>query len=222
MNTTTNKKSFLPAPFVPSADPIDGLISTIDLNNFIRVELTAWEGIKPGDTAQLMLGDLYASPVWTMTPDISIGDTILMNLDPQLLSTDGMHSLYYYSVNPENGVITSSTTIALIVDLTPPGASLLAPLLVANASFGLYLKARIPGYAGMEPGDLIQTVCNGTQGPTHRVVPENLTTTPVEISFTQEFLEGLFSDRVNITYHVTDRAGNRSILAQSVELTMQH
>lgn len=221
MSTTSNKKNYLPAPFVPSADPIDGLIRTIDLNNFIRVEIEVWEGLKPGDTVLLMLGDYYASPVWTVTPGISIGDKISINLDPKLLSTEGTHSLYYHSVNAENGVETSSATTPLIVDLTPPGAYLLAPVLVANASFGLYLKARVPGYAGMEPGDVIQTICNGVQGPTYRIQPDNFTTTPVEISFTQEFLEGLFSDRIKITYHVTDRAGNRSILAQSVELTVQ-
>lgn len=34
-------------------------------------------------------------------------------------------------------------------------------------------------------------------------------------------MEGLDSDRITITYQVTDRAGNQSILAQAVELTLQ-
>ncbi|WP_349970630.1 hypothetical protein [Pseudomonas caspiana] len=222
MNTISKKIGYFPAPSVPSADPTDGLIRTADLNNLIRVEFKAWEGIRPGYTAQLMIGDSFAARTWTMTPDISVGDTISIDMDPNVLNKEGVYSLYYITENPNSLIRTNSKATSLIVDLTAPGACLLAPVIVANVSFGEYFKARVPSYAGMEPGDVIQTVCNGAQGPAYRVLPKNLTTNPVEISFSKEFLEGLFSDRINITYHVTDRAGNRSILAQSVELTMQH
>ncbi|MFK7698382.1 hypothetical protein [Pseudomonas caspiana] len=221
MSTYINK-SGIPTPFVPAADPIDGLLRVSGLNSPIDVEIRLWEGVRPGYYMQLMLNGELTGPIWTMTDADKPGDIVSMMLSPENLLNEGVYSLGLRATNDKSLVSNDSSTTLLIVDRKPAGGALLAPAMFANVSFGDYVKAKIPGYAGMEPGDLIQTVCNGTQGPTHRVLPENLTTTPVEISFTQEFLEGLFSDRVNITYHVTDRAGNRSILAQSVELTMQH
>lgn len=221
MSNNTNK-SGVPIPFVPAADPIDGLLRVSNLNNPIDVEFRLWEFMYPDYYVQLMLNGELVGAIWTMSDSDTSGDIISMVLDPEHLLNDGVYSLGLRATNNENGVSSDSATTSLIVDRTSPGAALLAPAMLASVSFGDFLSAKIPSYAGMETGDMIQTVCNGTQGPTYRVQPENLTTSPVEISFTQEFLEGLFSDRVNITYHVTDRAGNRSILAQSVELTMQH
>ncbi len=65
---------------------------------------------------------------------------------------------------------------------------------------------------------MIQTLCSR---PNYRVREDNLTTRPIELSFPRAFMEGLDSDRITITYQVTDRAGNQSILAQAVELTLQ-
>lgn len=220
MNTYI-KKSGLPIPFVPVADATDGLLRTSDLNHPINVEITIWEGMRPGYYMQLMLNEELIGTTWTMAEADAPGDVVSMSLDPEHLLIEGIYSLGMRATNDKSLVSNDSATTSLIVDRTSPGAALLAPAMLANVSFGEFLNAKIPSYAGMETGDLIQTVCNGTLGPIHRVLPENLNTTPVEISFTQEFLEGLFSDRVNITYHVTDRAGNRSILAQSVELTLQ-
>ncbi|UXZ98324.1 hypothetical protein K3169_10880 [Pseudomonas phytophila] len=214
-------KSGLPVPFVPAADPVDGLLRVSTLNNPIDVEFRLWEFMYPGYYVQLMLNGELVGAIWTMSDSDTSGDIISMVLDPEHLLNDGIYRLGLRATNNENGVSSDSATTSLIVDRTSPGAALLAPAMFASVSFGDFLNAKIPSHAGMEPGDLIQTVCNGIQGPTYRVQPENLTTSPIEISFTQEFLEGLFSDRVNITYHVTDRAGNRSILAQSVEITMQ-
>lgn len=213
------KKSGLPTPFVPAADPVDGLLRTSTLNNPIDVEIRIWEGMQPGYYMQLMLNGALVGAIWTMTDSDISGDIVSMAVDPEHLQSEGIYSLSLRATNDKSLVSNDSATTSLIVDRTSPGAALLAPAMLANVNFGLNVK--IPSYAGMEPGDVIQTICNGIQGPTVRVQPENLTTSPVEISFTQEFLESLFSDRITITYHVTDRAGNRSILAQSVELTLQ-
>ncbi|MCQ3002094.1 hypothetical protein NLO98_20295 [Pseudomonas syringae] len=214
-------KSGLPVPFVPAADPVDGLLRVSTLNNPIDVEIRIWEGMQPGYYMQLMLNGELVGAVWTMSNSDTSGDIVPMALDPEHLLNEGVYSLGLRATNDKSLVSNDSATAPLIVDRTSPGAALLAPAMLADVSFGEFLNAKIPSYAGMQPGDMIQTVCNGIHGPTYRVQPENLTTSPIETSFTQEFLEGLFSDRVNITYHVTDRAGNRSILAQSVEITMQ-
>lgn len=90
-----------------------------------------------------------------------------------------------------------------------------------NINFGATLKGTIPGYAGMESGDVIQTLCNDVEGPAYVVTTEDLTERPVRIVFEREFLQGLNSELIRISYQVTDRAGNRSIFAQPVELTLQ-
>lgn len=70
---------------------------------------------------------------------------------------------------------------------------------------------------GMEPGDVIQTICNETEGPRLTVDTEHMKDRPIQVAFALAFLEGLPGDSVRITYHVIDRAGNRSIEARPVE-----
>lgn len=43
------------APFVPSADPHDGLLQANDLNSPVTVLVGVWIGMAPGDYVQLML-----------------------------------------------------------------------------------------------------------------------------------------------------------------------
>lgn len=220
MNTFIEKIAFS-APFVPAADPVDGQLKISDLNTPIDVEIRIWDGMRPGYFMQLLLNGELIGPVWTMSNTNNPGDTVVMKIHPEYLLSEGRYELGFRATNHQSEVHNDSDTVPLIVDRTAPGASLVAPMMIACASFGSVLKGKISGYAGMEPGDLIQTVCNGCLGPIYRVQQDNLTTLPIEIMFSSEFLEGLQSERVNITYHVTDRAGNRSILARSVELTLQ-
>jgi hypothetical protein len=220
MNTTTQKNDFN-APTVPVADPMDGLLQVKHLSNPIGVDIRIWNGMRAGYFMQLLLNGDLIGPVWTMSDTDKPGDVVSMAIEPSHLLDEGHYTLGYRATNDKSLLHNDSETIPLIVDRSPPGGPLLAPVMLASACFGEFLKARISGYTGLTAGDMIQTVCNGTHGPAYRIHPENLTTLPIEIAFTREFLEGLFSDKVNITYHVTDRAGNRSILAQSVELTLQ-
>lgn len=217
----TSQKFDFAAPFVPAASPDDGLIRTVDLGDFLSVEITLWSAIRPGHYLQLTLNKELVGEVWTMSDIYLPGDIIHLKLDSRLLAEEGRYELGYRATNNENLVSSYSPTTPLLIDRAPPGAPLMAQIIFANASFGDVLKGRIPSYSGLALGDYIQTVCNGTAGPAYRVRAENLSTTPIEISFTKELMEGLFTDKVNITYHVTDRAGNRSLLAQSAELTIQ-
>lgn len=219
MNTT--QKFDFAAPFVPAASPEDGLIRNVDLGEFLAVEATAWTGMRPGFYLQLMLNTEPVGEVWTMSDIYQPGDIIPLRLNTRHLAQEGRYELGLRATNNFSEVSERSPTTPLLIDHTPPGAPLMGPIMFAQASFGDTLKGRIPSYSGQATGDYIQTVCNGSSGPAHRVRPENLSTTPIEISFTKELMEGLFSDKVSITYHVTDRAGNRSILAQPVELTVQ-
>ena len=203
----TSPKFEFSTPFVPVADPQDGLVRTVDLGDALLVDITLWNAIRPGFYVQLTLDRELVGDVWTMSDMHRPGDVITLKLDSRLLAAEGQYELGFLATNPLNGVSDHSATTPLLIDRAPPGGSLMGQIFFAQVSFGNLLKGRIPSYAGMAADDVIQTVCNGTLGPIHRVRPENLTTKPIEITFTKELMEGLYSDKVNITYHVTDRAG---------------
>lgn len=220
MKSFTQENS-LTAPAVPAADPVDGLLQVTDLVNPIAVHVRIWDGMRPGYHAQLILDQERVGPVWTMAEHDKPGDIFTLTLAPLHLQREGIYSLAFIATNPFSLMDNCSPHTPLIVDRTPPGGALLAPLIVADASFGEFFKSQVPAYYGMALGDLVQTLCNDIPGPSYRVRSDNLTTTPIELPFPRAFMEGLDSEKVTITYHVTDRAGNRSILAQPVELTLQ-
>ncbi|HEX8540479.1 MAG TPA: hypothetical protein VF671_02115 [Pseudomonas sp.] len=219
MNNTNTRFDYA-APFVPVADPLDGLIKVTDLDEPLRVDITQWDGARPGYFVQLMLDGNLIGPIRTFSENDRPGDVISLEMDNGYLTDERAYILGFRSTNHQSLVHNDSPVIPLIVDRTAPGASMLAAIVFHDVSCSDSVTGLIPGYAGMQTGDVVQTICNDILGPTYRVGSENLTTTPVEIPFTREFLESLQSNKVNIAYHVTDRAGNQSMLAQSVELTL--
>lgn len=208
------------APSVPAADPLDGLLHIDELNSPVEVLVGIPDISSSGNLIRLMLDDMEIGPIRHLSDTEVPGQVISMSIDPRYLLDEGTYELGFRHINRLNGIASDSKTVPLLVDRTAPGASLLAPALLPDISVGNPAKAKIPGYAGMEPGDTIETLCNNTKGPTFLVQSDNLTTTPIEIPLTKDFLDSLQSDKVTLTYHVTDRAGNRSILAQPVELTI--
>jgi hypothetical protein len=94
-------------------------------------------------------------------------------------------------------------------------------MIFPDVTLGEALTGVVPGYAGMQAGDLIQAMCNGTEGPSITVQAENLTTAPVTIQFDRPFLQAQNDDEVTIDYFVTDRANNTSIASHCVTLTLQ-
>ncbi|MCF7534964.1 hypothetical protein [Pseudomonas petrae] len=198
------------APLVTKADPIDGLLQIGDLTRPVPVEITIWDGARQGYIVQLRLdGDLIDVPV--VVGDQKPGDTVQLQLSQNLLCESRSYSLSYQATNNINGVTRESPAAALKVDRTKPGATLLAPLIFPTATFGDQLIGLLPGYAGMEPGDVIQTLLNGVEGPAHRVQAEELTLRPVEIAFSREHLQAHAAETVSVEYFATDRAGNVSI-----------
>ncbi|RAU41546.1 hypothetical protein DBY65_026660 [Pseudomonas sp. RIT412] len=93
-------------------------------------------------------------------------------------------------------------------------------MIFPGATFGHHLIGLLPGYAGMEPGDTIQTLCNGVPGPQHVVQPDELTLRPIEIVFDREALKDLGTDNVSMSYTVTDRAGNESISSMALVMSL--
>ncbi len=201
----------LPPPIVPMAHPEDGLLYISALENPLPVEVQVWEAAEPGYYFQLVLDDVPLGNIRVITTDDRAGDTITVFLDEALLDHEGTYALGYKTTSPNTQVSDYSPTIRLIVDRTKPGATLLAPLIFPTATFGDQLIGLLPGYAGMKPGDVIQTLLNGVDGPAHQVQAEELNLRPVEIAFSREDLLTHAAETVSIEYVVTDRAGNASI-----------
>lgn len=201
----------LPPPIVPTAHPEDGLLTISALENPIPVEVQVWEAAEPGYYFQLVLDEVPLGTVRVITADDRAGDNIAVFLDESLLYHQGIYALGYKVTSPRTEYSNFSPTIQLRVDRTKPGATLLAPLIFPTATFGDQLIGLLPGYAGMEPGDVIQTLLNGVEGPSHQVQAEELTLRPVEIAFSREDLLTHAAETVSIEYVVTDRAGNVSI-----------
>ena len=220
MNAHTRQFSFT-APQVPIADPTDGLLPVTALEAPVEVNILIWDTMQTGHFVQLMLDDKLVGQTRAKTEDEHPGDIISMYLDEKYLLDDGSHVLAFRVTNPENNVHEDSPITVLLVDRIAPGATLLAPAIFPRIMFGEMLQGTIPGYAGMEPGDVIQTICNDVEGPMLAISPDHLTKHSIKIVFDRAFLDSLNSESVRISYHVTDRAGNRSIDAQAVDLTYQ-
>ena len=200
----------LDPPKVPKANSDDGLLQTVDLNQPVPVDVLVWDGARPGYLVQLRLdADLVDAPI--ALSEQRPGDVIQLQLSHHLLSDNRSYTLRFQATNNVNGVTRESPSTILRVDRTQPGATLLAPMILPTATFGDHLTGLIPGYAGMEKGDVIQILLNGIEGPTHLVPAEELTLRPVEITFIREDLHAHAGENVSIEYFVTDRAGNASI-----------
>lgn len=208
----------LTPPIVAIADVEDGLVNTIDLNAPIPVQVRVWEAAEPTYYFQLMFnGELVGNEREIIATD-KPGDYITVYLSEKLLDKDGNYQLGYMASSRNADSHVPSPEITLRVDRTPPGAALLAPIIFPSASSDDSPTGLVPGYAGMEPGDTIQTLCNGTHGPTHVVQPDELTIRPIAIVFERKLLQSLAAENVSIEYMVTDRAGNPSIMSQPVAL----
>ncbi|UZJ62178.1 hypothetical protein OKW98_10910 [Pseudomonas sp. KU26590] len=205
------KSTGLVAPSIPVA-AIDGLIPLADLTRDISVVVETWTYSDEGDVFQLMINGIMVGPIQTMPVPLPAPGTLLsLTLPIEQLENDGSYEVAYTVTNMTGGITVESPSTTIRVDRTKPGATLLAPLIFPTATFGDQLIGLLPGYAGMAPGDVIQTLLNGVAGPAHQVQAEELTLRSVEITFSREHLQALAAENVSIEYFVTDRAGNVSI-----------
>ena len=202
------------------ADPNDGLLKTADLDKPIPVEVKVWEAAEPGYFFQLVLDDSPVGTIRTITDADKSGDSVTVFLPNELLKENGNYRLGYYTSSPNTGVEDYWAPIPLRVDRTPPGAALLAPIMFPDATFGERLIGRIPGYAGMEAGDTVHTLLNGTPGPSHVVQPSEVTDKPLDIAFERDELVDFTDEQVTVQYRVSDRAGNVSRLSLPARLNV--
>lgn len=215
------KKYGLEAPSIPVAG-VDGVIKTVDLPAGIPIYFPQPVGAQPNDSYQLLINGVLAGNKELFPDPISeIGSTLTLIIhDTSDIENDGVY-LIGYQIKPFPGLTPQDSAMTKIyIDRTPPGAAVLAPIIFPNVTFGDALIGLIPGYAGMQQGDVIQTVCNEMNGPTVTLADAHLTTSPVIIRFEREFLQNVGSDEIVFSYLVTDRAGNVSRLSEPVELVL--
>jgi hypothetical protein len=211
----------LAPPIVSIADPTDGLLKTTDLSTPIPVDVMVWLAAEPGYYFQLMLNGELIGDKRVITEEDNPYEMITVYLDEKTLTENGSYRLGYMASSPEADSHVPSPEMTVRVDRSRPGAALLAPMIFPNASFSDRLTGLIPGYAGMEHGDVIQTLCNGTPGPAHTVQADELTLRPIEIDFERKVMQSLAAENVSFEYLVTDRAGNPSIMSLPVLLSIK-
>jgi len=214
------QKKGLQAPVVPVADVEDGLIKTADLMSDVVVSFPLWAEAEERDTHQLLINGILVGQPLPLSSPLPKEVTLMISIEEEL-KEDGIYAVGYRATRFLGGTFADSPATIIKVDRTAPGASLLAPMIFPDVTLAENLLGTVPGYAGMQAGDVIQSLCNGIKGATYRVKPENMTTRPVEVTFRREFLQTLDSEEVVIDYHVTDRAGNQSMTAQPVTLSLQ-
>lgn len=210
----------LTPPLVAVADPEDGLLKTVTLNGPVPVQVMVWPAAEPGYYFQLMLNGVTVGDKRIITKEDVAYEMITVHLDEQLLSEEGEYQLGYMTVSPNTESQSPSPELTLRVDRSKPGAALLGPMIFSNEEIGEQLTGLLPGYAGMAKGDVIQTLCNQANGPSHVVQADQLTIRPIEITFKRELLESAGIETATIEYFVTDRAGNQSIISTPAMLKL--
>lgn len=210
----------LTPPLVAVADPEDGLLKTVTLNSPVPVQVMVWPAAEPGYYFQLMLNGVTVGDKRIITKEDVAYEMITVHLDEQLLSEEGEYQLGYMTVSPNTESQSPSPELTLRVDRSKPGAALLGPMIFSNEEIGEQLTGLLPGYAGMAKGDVIQTLCNQANGPSHVVQADELTIRPIEITFKRELLESAGIETATIEYFVTDRAGNQSIISTPAMLQL--
>jgi hypothetical protein len=220
----------LKQPLIPQADSVDGLLTLEALQQPIFIHLQAWGVFESGDSYQL---------TWNGTPlgekkylrDERPGDPLTLVIPAQLLEKDGAYDIGYVAKDEVGGQMSQSLESPLIIDRTPPGGDLLAPLLFeahqqplteeALALAGDVLTARLPSYFDAKWGDVVRTYWGEQPGPERTLKADELGGSNIVFSFTRDFLEQLKDGEVFVTYTVTDRAGNLSRVSEPALLRLQ-
>ncbi|MFA1028148.1 MULTISPECIES: Ig-like domain-containing protein [Pseudomonas syringae group] len=220
----------LDAPRVPAA-LFNGLLPVACLNQPVQVTLSVWPGARPGYTYQLYFDGTLVEPKKVILVSHMPGDPLRLEI-PQQLLREGSHSVAYAIENPGNMVTEFSESTLISVDITAPGAPVLAPLIFPKQtlngltaeeleSMGDVLTGTVAGYNGMEEGDVIRTYWNKIPGPIAVVSKDDMGLKRTMVDFDRPFLERIGDIEVPVSYTVADLAGNVSMPSEPVEVKLQ-
>lgn len=221
---------FLAAPSIPQADPTDGLLTLEAINQPVTLNFLAWPEVTEDYSYQLAFEGVprgITVKIETENP----GDPLTLEIPPAHLVNDGVYQVGYVVINNIGGQQAFSLVTPLIVDRTPPGGDLLAPLLFDThqqplteetlTAAGNTLTARLPSYFDAKWGDVVRTFWDDQPGPERTLKAEELGGSDITFTFEREFLEQLADGDIAVTYTVTDRAGNVSIVSEPALLRLQ-
>ncbi|ORC60705.1 hypothetical protein BZK31_05875 [Pseudomonas floridensis] len=203
----------------------------IHLNAPLTVELRVWPGALPGYTYQLYFNNTLVGPKKAILDSDQIDD--LLNLEiPLALLVPGTHRVAYEIENSFNMVTELSDEIHIVIDRTPPGSPILAPILFPGLvqdgltsdeleGLGNVLSGTIASYKGMEEGDVIRTYWNKVAGPMAVVSKDDMGLKRVMVDFVRPFLEVIGDVDAPVHYTVTDLAGNVSMDSEPLTVRLQ-
>ncbi|RMP44247.1 hypothetical protein ALQ26_02570, partial [Pseudomonas amygdali pv. lachrymans] len=209
----------------------DGLLPIDSLNTPLEVLLNVWQGARPGYTYQLYFDGVLIGLKKEILLSQMPGDDLMLHIPSELL-TEGRHSVAYAVENPINMVVEFSAETVVIVDLTPPGDPLLAPIIfptqVQNGltseelqTMGNVLSGTIASYNGMQEGDVVRTYWNDLPGPMAVVSSDDVGLKRTMVDFARSFLELIGDIEAPVYYTITDLAGNLSMASEAVDVKLQ-
>lgn len=223
-------KRALPMCVITEADPVDGLLTLASLAKPISLSFATWNEAIKGDSYKLSWNGVTTGAkkfIDTEKP----GDPLYVDIPPALLTADGVYQVGYAATNGFGGQTSFSDEVPLIVDRTPPGGDLLAPLIFDPQQFPLteeslsaaanVLTARLPSYYDAKWGDVVRTYWGEQPGPERTLNAEELGGSDITFTFERSFLEQLKDGDIPVTYTVTDRAGNVSKVSEPALLRLQ-
>ncbi|KPB82907.1 Uncharacterized protein AC504_4511 [Pseudomonas syringae pv. maculicola] len=227
---TEKKETVLTAPVIAAALN-DGLLPIDSLNTPLEVLLNVWQGARPGYTYQLYFDGVLIGLKKEILLSQMPGDDLMLHIPSELL-TEGRHSVAYAVENPINMVVEFSAETVVIVDLTPPGDPLLAPIIfptqVQNGltseelqTMGNVLSGTIASYNGMQEGDVVRTYWNDLPGPMAVVSSDDVGLKRTMVDFARSFLELIGDIEAPVYYTITDLAGNLSMASEAVDVKLQ-
>lgn len=215
------------APVPPGSAP-DGLLKAAVRNDTLRI-------IVPYPVDEL--DPLFEDAVFLLLDGERVGPPIMITDDnknlplefdlPADVRTEGVHqlgySLYSFFFGEE---LKQGPAINIIVDLTPPGLPFLGRMefdreIEQNGltsqkltELGDILKGKVPSYNGYATGDIIVSMIDGVPiSPPHEVGAGQVGG-DVIINFSRAALEAAGDGRKRFDYEITDRAGNKSSVAE--------
>lgn len=234
MNAINNPSEKTPIPLelptVPVA--IDGGLLPIEyLTAPVKVSFPVWQAAEAGYTYQLVFDGNKVPPEKVILNTNKPGDPLEVVVPVELL-TEGAHRIAYRIFSPNTQYEVYSESIALLVDQTAPGAPQLGPIIFPDTiqntltsseleDLGNSLPGKIAGYTGMAAGDEIHTYWGAAEGPMTVVDADDMGLNRVMVDFTRAFLEQADGQSSAVTYTVTDRAGNVSMVSEPVMIDLQ-
>lgn len=229
-NTLTTRAPIpLQLPNVPVALE-GGLLPIEQLTAPVKVNFPVWEAAETGYTYQLAFDGAKVPPEKIILSTDRPGDLLEVEIPVDLLA-EGPHRVGYRIFSPNTQYEVYSETIPLMVDRTAPGAPQLAPIifpdviqngLTSSELEGLnnILPGKIAGYSGMAAGDEIRTYWGPLEGPMTVVDANDMGLNRVMVDFTRPFMEQADCQTSAVTYTVTDRAGNVSMVSDPVMIQL--